>query len=110
MVDGHKKLTTDPFLHSQLVQLGTQGFLERKVLGDCEASLLGLLNKLGITYAQTDAQIEIDSVLDLINLESIQARLNENPLLDSFQWSDPVYSSLLSSEFIELDPKSQLNG
>jgi BirA family biotin operon repressor/biotin-[acetyl-CoA-carboxylase] ligase len=79
-------LTTDPFLHSQLVQLGTQGFLERKVLGDDEASLLGLLNKLGITYAQTDAQIEIDSVLDLINLESIQARLNENPLLDSFQW------------------------
>ena len=94
-------MTIDPVLHSHLLQLGRQGFLQRKVLGDGEASLPGLLNKLGITYTQTDAQIEIDSVLDLINLESIQARLGGNPLLDSFPWQYQLLTESTNADALQ---------
>jgi hypothetical protein len=66
-------LVIDPILHSQLLQLCTQGFLERKTLRDSEPSLLSLLNDLGISVTQAEHRLEIESALELINLESIQA-------------------------------------
>ena len=94
-------MTVDPILHSQLLQLCTQGFIERNSLGDGEESLPGLLNKLGITYTQTRAQLEIDSVLELINHESIQARLNENPLPDSFQWQYQLVTESTNADALQ---------
>jgi len=53
-------LVIDPILHSQLLQLCTQGFLKRKTLRDSEPSLLSLLNDLGISVTQAEHRLEIE--------------------------------------------------
>jgi len=96
------KLVIDPILHAQLVQLCAQGFLERKILGDGESPLLGLLNDLGISIAMTEHRLEIESALELINFESIQAHLSETSLQESFEWQYRLVTESTNADVLQV--------
>jgi BirA family biotin operon repressor/biotin-[acetyl-CoA-carboxylase] ligase len=76
----------DEVSHSHIVQLCAQGKLDRKNLGEDESGLLGALDSLGLGTRQGDQFIEIDSTMELLNLEQIQARIGDKRLVDDFTW------------------------
>jgi len=92
----------DPILHSQLLHLCTQGFLERKTLQDSEPSLLSLLNDLGISVTHAEHRLEIESALELIDLEFIRAHLTETPLQESFEWQYRLVTESTNADALQL--------
>jgi BirA family biotin operon repressor/biotin-[acetyl-CoA-carboxylase] ligase len=64
--------------------------------------LQALLNKLGIAYTQSHQQLEIESALALINLESIRTHLRETSLLDAFEWQYQLVTESTNADAMRL--------
>jgi len=76
----------DEVSHSRIVQLCSQGKLDRSKLGNDESALLATLDSLGIATRASDQFIEIDSAIDLLNMESIHTQISDKELVDAFHW------------------------
>jgi BirA family biotin operon repressor/biotin-[acetyl-CoA-carboxylase] ligase len=76
----------DEVSHYHIVRLCSQGRLYRNSLGNGEANLLRALDLLGIGTRTGDQYIEIDSTIELINLEQIQTLIGNEKLVESFDW------------------------
>ncbi len=82
MIDG----VIDEVSHSHIVQLCSQGKLDRNSLGGGEPRLLEIMALLGIRSRIGNQFVEIDSTIDLLNLEQVQAQIGDSDVVDSFEW------------------------
>ncbi len=92
----------DEALHARLEQLCVDGNIARNGLANVEPSLLAALDTLGISCRVTDAMIELESRLELLELASIQARLGKTPLLEAFEWQYRLVTESTNRDALQL--------
>ncbi len=97
----------DETLYARLEQLCVVGNIERSRLVGVESSLLETLDRFGIPYRQTDAMLELESKLTLINLDSIQAQLGKTADLNDFEWQYHLVTESTNADALQLFESNQ---
>jgi BirA family biotin operon repressor/biotin-[acetyl-CoA-carboxylase] ligase len=92
----------DEVSHSRIVELCSRGKLDRNHLGDDESTLLGTLDSLGVGV-RTGAQfLEIDSAIDLLDLEAIQTRIGDKEVVAAFHWQYRLLTESTNADALAL--------
>lgn len=89
-------------LQSLLLQLCTQGFLERNKTGSSESKLFELLNTLGISHLKSNQLIKIESAFELINPESIKTYFIESASASSYHWQYRLITESTNADALQL--------
>jgi BirA family biotin operon repressor/biotin-[acetyl-CoA-carboxylase] ligase len=97
----------DETLYARLEQLCVAGNIERSRLVGVESSLLETLDRFGILYRQTDAMLELESKLTLINLDSIRAQLGKTADLNDFEWQYHLVTESTNADALQLFESNQ---
>jgi len=92
----------DEVIHSRILELCSQGKLDRSVLGDDESSLLGTLDSLGVVVRTGDQFLEIDSAIDLLELEAIQTQIGDKEVVDAFDWQYRLLTESTNADALTL--------
>jgi BirA family biotin operon repressor/biotin-[acetyl-CoA-carboxylase] ligase len=92
----------DEVSHSHIVQLCSQGKLDRNNLGDGESMLLETLGSLGIKSRIGNRFIEIDSTIDLLSLDQVQAQIGDSDIVDSFDWHYRLLTESTNADVLKL--------
>ena len=98
---------TDATLYARLEQLCANGNIERSRLAGVESSLLETLDRFGIPYRQTDAMLELESKITLINLDSIQTQLSNTVDLNDFEWQYHLVTESTNADALQLFESKQ---
>ncbi len=92
----------DEVSHSRIVELCSQGKLDRNHLGDDESTLLGTLDSLGVG-ARTGAQfLEIDSAIELLDLEAIRTQIGDKEVVAAFHWQYRLLTESTNADALAL--------
>ena len=97
----------DETLYARLEQLCADGNIERSRLVGVESTLLQTLDRFGIPYRETDAILELESKLTLINLDSIQKKIGKAAGLNSFDWQYRLVTESTNADALQLFETNQ---
>jgi len=97
----------DETLYARLKQLCAVGNIARNRLVGVESSLLETLGRFEIPYRQTDAMLELESEITLINLDSIQAQLGNTADLNDFKWQYHLVTESTNADALQLFKSNQ---
>ena len=97
----------DETLYARLEQLCADGNIERSKLVGVESTLLETLDRFGIPYRETDAMLELESKLTLINLDSIQRKIGKASGLNDFEWQYQLVTESTNADALQLFESNQ---
>ena len=92
----------DAVTHSHIVELCTQGKLDRNKLGGDESALLGTLDSLGVAVRSGAQFLEIDAAIDLLELEAIQTQIGDKEVVEAFDWQYRLLTESTNADALTL--------
>ena len=92
----------DEVSHSYIVQLCSQGKLDRNKLGEDESALLATLDSLGLVVRTDDRYIKIDSAINLLKLDAIQSQIGDKKVVDEFHWQYRLQTDSTNADALKL--------
>ena len=97
----------DGVLHSHIVQLCSQGKLDRHSLGVAESMLLATLGSLGIKPRIGKQFIEIEPTIDLLDLDQVQAQIGDSDVVGSFEWQYRLLTESTNADVLKSSENNQ---
>ena len=92
----------DAVSHSHIVELCSQGKLDRNKLGGDELALLGALDSLGVVVRSGAQFLEIDAAIDLLELEAIQTQIGDKEVVAAFDWQYRLLTKSTNADAVTL--------
>jgi len=92
----------DEVSHSHIVELCSQGTLDRNKLGEDESALLGALDSLGVEVRSGAQLLEIDAAFDLLELEAIQTHIDDKEVVAAFDWQYRLLTESTNADALTL--------